>query len=283
MTSPFSLPFRLSSPPAIEDLTEVYDNSFSENEVSEAVGVDSQVSLPQLTSQPQNSQPQDSQAQDSQLQDSHPQDNANSRRIWDGAAGRAWFDEVIHVRNTYQLYNLPWSHRHWKEVSRRLGERGFDRRWKVIKSYYNNMKAKWNDRCFLLEQSGFGIDGEGKVSVAESVWNKFVEVSIYHNISLYYILTCVSRNLAAGKGPTLVGIENILFRTSSWQKNSLLIRTGRQGRPQMMWKISRKPRLSTCLAPKMISNCLETMEMKGRMPPMLTKVRVVVSPAVNVP
>ena len=38
MTSPFSLPFRLSSPPVIEDLTEVHDNSFSEDEVSDAVG-----------------------------------------------------------------------------------------------------------------------------------------------------------------------------------------------------------------------------------------------------
>ena len=100
MTSSFSFPLRLSSPPAIEDLTEVYDNSFSE-EVSEAPGADPQVSLPQLTSQ--------------------PQDRPNSRRIWDGAAGRAWFEEVTRVRNFYQLYNLPWSHRYWKEVSRRLG------------------------------------------------------------------------------------------------------------------------------------------------------------------
>ena len=168
MTSSFSFPLRLSSPPAIEDLTEVYDNSFSE-EVSEAPGADPQVSLPQSTSQ--------------------PQDRPNSRRIWDGAAGRAWFEEVIRVRNLYQLYNLPWSHRHWKEVSRRLGERGFDRHWKVVKSYYTYTKAKWNDRCTLLDQSGFGIDGEGKVSVADSVWDKFVEVSVYFKILFYYLLT----------------------------------------------------------------------------------------------
>ena len=173
MSSATSLPLRLSSPPAIVNYTEVYDNPCSE-EVSEAPGADSQVSLPPLTSQ--------------------PQDDTNSRRIWDGAAGRAWFEEVIAVRNSYQLYNLSWSHRHWKEVSKRLGERGFDRHWKVVKSQYNNMKAKWNDRCILLDQSGFGIDGAGKVSVADSVWEKFVEVSIYFNILLFYILTFVYRN-----------------------------------------------------------------------------------------
>ena len=178
MTSPFSIPLRLSSPPAVVNFTEVYDNPFSE-EVSKAPGADSEVSLPPLTSQ--------------------PQADTNPRRIWDGAAGRAWFEEVIAIRNSYQLYNLPWSHRHWKEVSRRLGERGFDRHWKVVKSYYNNMKARWNDRCTLLGQSGFGIDEEGKLFVQDSVWNKFVEVSICFGILLYYMLTFAYRHSAAAK------------------------------------------------------------------------------------
>ena len=42
---------------------------------------------------------------------------------------------------------------------------------------------KWNDRCHLLEQSGFGVDDGGQVSVEDSVWNKFVEVSIARNIT----------------------------------------------------------------------------------------------------
>ena len=183
MSSPFSLPLRLSSPPPIVNFTEVHDNSSFE-EFSEAPNVDSQVSLSPFAEEVSEAPVVDSSASLPQST-SEAQNDINSRRIWDGTAGRAWFEEVIAVRNTYQLYNLPWNHRHWKEVSGRLRKRGFDRHWKVIKSYYHNRKVKWNDRCTLLDQSGFGIDGEGKVSVADSVWDKFVEVSIYFRILLY--------------------------------------------------------------------------------------------------
>ena len=143
---------RLSS--AVVDLTEVENVPSAEMTVPSASGVNSQASAA-----------------------SEAQDNTNSHSLWNGIAGRAWYEEAIRVRNNNNLYKVPWTHQNWKEVAERLRQRGFDRHWKQVRSQYTNMKSKWNDRRYLLDQSGFGIDEEGKISVESSVWNRFVAVS----------------------------------------------------------------------------------------------------------
>lgn len=112
----------------------------------------------------------------------------HSRRIWDGIAGRAWYEAAIVVRNTHGLHTLPWTHHHWKEIAERLRLRGIDRPWKACRSQYGNMRLRWNDRCHLLDQSGFGIDEEGKISVGNPVWNRFVAVSTIINIFVCQVI-----------------------------------------------------------------------------------------------
>ena len=68
----------------------------------------------------------------------------------------------------------------YKAISNELKQHGIERTPKQCDNHASHLKTKWNDRQFLLQQSGFGVSPDGRITCGEGAWRAFItQVSYY--------------------------------------------------------------------------------------------------------
>ena len=103
----------------------------------------------------------------------------------------------------------------WTQVSNLLKEKGYLRTAKQAQNKFTMIKARWKDREYLKNLSGFGIDPTTKrITAADQCWEDLKKVSIVAAIEAGYFgsLTCIYRNIPRR---TIRGIAIIRSRMSS--------------------------------------------------------------------